>query len=80
MVIAKVKGGYVILHVTLKSKIGQKIHATLTPKSLSQVHRIHTAIIMSKKRKGEKLSLPGYEKILINKGWIKKKYWERKRR
>lgn len=80
MVIAKVRGGYVILHATKKGEVGKRISATKKPVSLAKARKIHIAIVMSKKRRGAKQSAKGYEKILKRKGWVKKKYWVKKRK
>ena len=78
MVIAKVKGGYAILHATKKGEIGERINATKKPVTLQKVQDIHAAMILSKLRAGKALGHPKYKAILKKKGWVKKKYWEKK--
>lgn len=72
MVIAKVKGGYIILHD------GERINSTKKPLPLKKVQKIHAAIVLSKLGRGMDVSKKNYKSILKKKGWIKKKYWERK--
>lgn len=78
MVIAKVKGGYVILHSGKPSQIGQRVDSTKKPLPLKKIQKMHAAIIISKIKRKAKISNKNYKSILKKKGWIKKKYWEKK--